>query len=130
MLHQNPSVMPPQSKSGTPEMGARTESPLLAALTSLTELTQAQADMNIVSLRLSQQYPKTNKDWGANVMPLQDRGVVDFKPLFLLLSLVVAFVLLIACANVANMLLAQGVERQRELTIRMAVGASKMRLVG
>jgi len=92
-------------------------------------ISQAQASLDTIARRLAQTYPETNKDWGVNVMRLADRGVSDFRGLFVLLSIAVSFVLLIACANVANLLLARGTERQKELNIRSALGAQKSRLV-
>jgi len=87
---------------------------------------QAQADMDGVTSNLAAAYPTTNKGWGASVEPLKN----DFLPperirnLWLLLG-AVGFVLLIACVNIANLLLAKGASRQREIAIRSSVGASR-----
>lgn len=92
-------------------------------------LQQAQADMNVVTGQIAAAYPKSNKGWGASIEPLQN----DFLPkerirnLWLLLG-AVGFVLLIACVNVANLLLAKGAARLREVAIRGAVGASRARI--
>lgn len=92
-------------------------------------LQQAQADMEAVTAHIASQYPATNKGWSASVEPLQN----DFLPrerirnLWLLLG-AVGFVLLIACVNVANLLLAKGAVRLREIAIRGAVGASRGRI--
>lgn len=92
-------------------------------------LQQAQADMTAVTGHIAAMYPASNKGWGASIEPLQN----DFLPkerirnLWLLLG-AVGFVLLIACVNVANLLLAKGATRLREIAIRGAVGASRARI--
>jgi putative ABC transport system permease protein len=92
-------------------------------------LHQAQADMDAVTAHIAAAYPKSNKGWGASIELLQN----DFLPkerirnLWLLLG-AVGFVLLIACVNIANLLLAKGAARIREIAIRAAVGASRARI--
>jgi len=92
-------------------------------------LQEAQADINTVTASIAAEYPQSNKGWGASIEPLQN----DFLPkerirnLWLLLG-AVGFVLLIACVNVANLLLAKGAARLREIAIRGAVGASRPRI--
>jgi putative ABC transport system permease protein len=92
-------------------------------------LAQANADMDTVARHIAEDYPKSNKGWGATVVPLKN----DFlnpetkKGLPLLLGMV-GFVLLIACANVANLLLARGAARQREVAVRASVGASRRQI--
>ena len=93
------------------------------------DLKQAQAEMNTISSRLAQQYPDDDKGWGAVVVPLRDDLVSDVRPALLVLLGAVAFVLLIASVNVANLALARTFSRQKEIAIRTALGASSARVL-
>ncbi|MGH9161958.1 MAG: ABC transporter permease, partial [Vicinamibacteraceae bacterium] len=87
-------------------------------------LAQAQAEMNTIARRLAEAYPKTNKDWGTVVVPLHGELVREVRTSFWLLVAASGLVLLIACANVANLIATRGVGRAREMSVRCALGAS------
>jgi predicted permease len=92
-------------------------------------LAQARADLATVSARLEKDHPEENHGWAAEVLPLRRDLVGDLRTPLLVFLGAAALVLLIACANVANLMLARGAARQRELAIRAAIGAGGGRLV-
>jgi putative ABC transport system permease protein len=102
---------------------------IIARLKSGLTLEQARADMQTIAANLSAEYPQTNSGVGVTLVLLPELLTGQARPALLMLFGAVGFVLLIACVNVANLMLARGAERARELAIRASLGAERWRIV-
>jgi predicted permease len=91
---------------------------------------QVDADLNSIAERLAEQYPNSNKNWRIRTNPLYEEIVGGTKKTLWILLGAVAFVLLIACVNVANLMLARAAVREREIALRAALGAGRLRIIG
>ena len=124
-----PLVLP----SDNPETHARDarDFVLFGRMKAGVDLRDARAEMSTLAHSAEQDYPASEKGWGANVMTFQEYGIQEdvIRPALVLLMAAVALVLVLACSNIANLLLARASKRQQEIAIRTAIGAGRWRVI-
>jgi putative ABC transport system permease protein len=117
------------NNSASAERGSRGDMVVIGRLASASNFAQARAEMDGIAARLAQAYPATNDQFGIALRPIREVFVGDMRPAILILFGAVMFVLLIACANVANLFLMRGAGRTKEIALRIALGASRGRII-
>jgi putative ABC transport system permease protein len=118
-----------ENESAMNDRGDRGDLVVLGRLVPGVSFSQAQAEMEGIAARLAQAYPGSNDQFGVTLQPIRDVFVSGLRPAVLVLFAAAAFVLLIACANVANLFLMRGAGRTKEIALRIAVGASRSRII-
>jgi len=111
------------------DRGDRGDSVVIGRLAQGATLAQARAEMEGIAANLAKEYPGSNDQFGVALMSIRDAFVSDARPAVLVLFAAVMFVLLIACANVANLFLVRGAARTKEIALRIAFGASRSRII-